>query len=202
MKGSRKPFTGTLLMRPNWIKIIIGLAAFWVVIGGAMWWLKSRRPTAEQIEAFLTSNPLEGKSEAARLKIIDDIAAQVNSLDAEQRRMARPGKRNEKLELFWKQLTAAERAHYFSLVVPKGMKQMIENFNKLDPVKRKREVEKAIKNLREHADDEMPEDFDPAVAEKFVNEGLKAFYSDATIDAKMDAMPFLEELEKSIKWRR
>ena len=75
-------------------------------------------------------------------------------------------------------------------------------FIKLEPAKRKREIEKAIKNLREHADDEMPEDFDPALAEKFVNEGLKAFYSDATIEAKMDAMPFLEELEKSIKWRR
>ena len=136
------------------------------------------------------------------MEIIEDVASQINSLDAEQRRMARPGKRNEKVEQFWKQLTAAERAHYFALVVPKGMKQMIERFNLLEPERRKREVEKAIKNLREHAEDEMPEDFDPVVAEKFVNEGLKAFYSDATIEAKMDAMPLLEELEKSIKWRR
>ncbi len=189
-------------MRPNWIKVITGLASLWVIVGGAMWWIKSRQPTPERIEAFIVGNPLDGKSEADRLKIIDRVASQVNSLDAEQRRLARPGKRNEKLEQFWKHLTAAERAHYFSLVVPRGMQQMIENFNKLEPAKRKREIEKAIKNLREHADDEMPEDFDPALAEKFVNEGLKAFYSDATIEAKMDAMPFLEELEKSIKWRR
>ena len=79
---------------------------------------------------------------------------------------------------------------------------MIENFNLMEPARRKREVEKAIKNLREHAEDDMPEDFDPAVAEKFVNEGLKAFYSDATIEAKMDAVPLLEEMEKSLRWRR
>ncbi len=189
-------------MRPNWLKIILILAVVWAVVGGGIYWLKSRRPTPERIMAFLDSNPLEGKSEADRLKLIDDIAKQVNSLDAEQRQKVRPTKKNEKLELFWKQLSAAEKAHYFALVVPKGMKQMIENFNLMEPARRKREVEKAIKNLREHAEDDMPEDFDPAVAEKFVNEGLKAFYSDATIEAKMDAVPLLEEMEKSLRWRR
>ena len=199
MQGSPKLFTG---MRPNWLKIILILAVVWAVVGGSIYWLKSRRPTPERIMAFLDSNPLKGKSEADRLKLIDDIAKQVNSLDAEQRQKVRPTKKNEKLELFWKQLSAAEKAHYFSLVVPKGMKQMIESFNQMEPARRKREVEKAIKNLREHAEDEMPEDFDPAVAEKFVNEGLKAFYSDATIEAKMDAVPLLEEMEKSLRWRR
>ncbi len=189
-------------MRPNWFKVIIIIAALWAVVGGSMWWLKSRRPTPERIMSYLDENPLDGKSEADRLKLIDNVAKQVNSLDAEERRMVRVGKRNEKLERFWKQLSAAEKAHYFSLVVPKGMKQMIENFNLMEPARRKREVEKAIKNLREHAEDEMPEDFDPALAEKFVNEGLKAFYSDATIEAKMDAVPLLEEMEKSIRWRR
>lgn len=189
-------------MRPNWIKVIVVLAALWLVVGGAMWYLDSRRPTAEQVEAFLAKNPLEGKSEAERRTIIEDVAKQVNKLDAEQRRMAQPRKRNEKLEVFWRNLSAAEKSHYFALVVPSGMKQMIDRFNQLEPARRKREVEKAIKNLREHAEDEMPEDFDPALAEKFVNEGLKAFYSDATIEAKMDAMPFLEEMEKSLKWRR
>jgi hypothetical protein len=189
-------------MRPNWIKVVASLTALWMVVGGAIWWMKSRRPTPEQIEAFIEKNPLDGKSEADRKAIIEGVAKKVNGLDAETRRMARPGKRNEKLEAFWKSLNAAEKSHYFALVVPTGMKQMIERFNQLEPARRKREVERAIKNLREHADDEQPEDFDPAIAEKFVNEGLKAFYSDATIEAKMDAMPLLEELENSIKWRR
>lgn len=189
-------------MRPNWFKVIVALAALWAVVGGSMWWLKSRRPSPEKIEAFLTDNPLEGKSEAERKRIIENVAKQVNKLDAEERRMAQPGKRNPKLEQFWKTLNAAEKSHYFALVVPTGMKQMIERFNQLEPERRKREVEKAIKNLREHADDEVPEDFDPVLAEKFVKEGLNAFYSDASIEAKMDAMPFLEEMERSIKWRR
>ena len=189
-------------MRPNWLKVIVVLVALWGVVGGAMWWIKARRPTPEKIVEFIETNSLEGKSEADRLKIIDAVAEKVNSLEGAERQKVRVGKRNEKLELFWKKLSAAEKSHYFALVVPTGMKQMIEQFNKMEPERRKREVEKAIKNMREHADDDMPEDFDPEVANKFVSEGLKAFYSDASIEAKMDAMPLLEEMEKSIKWRR
>ena len=189
-------------MRPNWLKVIIVLAALWGVVGGAMWSIKARRPTPEKIAEFIETNSLEGKSEADRLKIIDAVAKQVNSLEGAERQKVRVGKRNEKLEFFWKKLSAAEKSHYFALVVPTGMKQMIEQFNKMEPERRKREVEKAIKNMREHADDDVPEDFDPEVANKFVSEGLKAFYSDASIEAKMDAMPLLEEMEKSIKWRR
>ena len=37
----------------------------------------------------------------------------------------------------------------------------------------------------------MPEDFDPELAKKFVDEGLKTFYRDGTIEAKMDALPLL-----------
>jgi hypothetical protein len=40
---------------------------------------------------------------------------------------------------------------------------------------------------------------DPQIR-KIVDQGLKAFYSDATIDAKMDALPFLEALEQTVKW--
>ena len=45
-------------------------------------------------------------------------------------------------------------------------------------------------------------DMDDAHLRKIVDQGLKAFYSDATIEAKMDALPFLEELERTVKWGR
>jgi hypothetical protein len=161
-------------MRPAWIKIILSLAALWAVVGGVLWWLNARKPSPEKVVQYIEAHPLEGKSEA------------------------RP---NRALDAFWKSLTAAEKGHYFSLVVPRGLQAAIERFNAMEPQKRKREIEKAVKRLREEADQELPEDFDPALAKKFVDEGLKTFYRDASIEAKMDALPLLEELERSFKWR-
>lgn len=186
-------------MRPAWTKIIVGLAALWLVVGGVLWWLNQRKPTPEKIVAYIEAHPLEGKSEAERRAIIERVAEQVNRLDPEERRQTRPTRNMEK---FWEALSAAEKGHYFSLVVPKGIQAAIERFNSLPQEQRQKEIGRAVRRLRENADEEVPEDFDPEVAKKFVDEGLKTFYRDATIEAKMDALPLLEELEQSFKWRR
>ena len=186
-------------MRLPWIRIVLALAGLWLVVGGVLWWLSSRKPTAEKVVQFVEAHPLDGKSEAERKEIIEKVAAQVNKLSPEERSMVRP---QRSLDAFWKSLTAAERGRYFELVVPRGLQMAIENFNKMDQARRKREIEKAVKRLKESANEDLPEDFDPALAKKFVDEGLKTFYSEGTIDAKMDALPLLEELEKSFKWQR
>jgi hypothetical protein len=186
-------------MRPAWTKIILALAGLWVVVGGVLWWLNTRKPTAEKVVEYVEAHPLDGKSAEERKAIIERVAAQVNRLAPEERHQARP---HRSLEAFWKSLTAAEKGHYFELVVPRGLQLAIENFNKMPPDRRKREIEKAVKRLREESEQEMPEDFDPALAKKFVDEGLRTFYSEGTIEAKMDALPLLEELEKSFKWKR
>ena len=186
-------------MRLPWIRIVLALAGLWLVVGSVLWWLNARRPTAEKVVQFVETHPLDGKSPAERKEIIEKVAAQVNRLSAEERHQARP---QRSLDTFWRSLTAAERGHYFDLVVPRGLQVAIENFNKMPPDRRKREVEKAVKRLREEANEDLPEDFDPALAKRFVDEGLKTFYTEGTIDAKMDALPLLEELEKSFKWQR
>jgi len=189
-------------MRPSWFRFIFALAVLWTAVGGAMQWLQSRRPTPEKIEAFLATQKLEGASEAERKTAIESLAAKVNGLDSTQRRVAVTSGFNGKFQPFWTSLTNAEKTHYFQLIVPRGMKQMIDQFSAMDPVRRKRELERAIRTLRENTDDDSFQDVDPALAAKLISNGLKTFYTDASIDAKMAAVPLLEELERSIKWRR
>ena len=185
-------------MRPTWTKVIVGLLALWAVFGSVLWWLHSRKPTTTSVVRFVDSHPLDGKSESERRKIIEEVAAQVNRMDPEEREKARP---NRSLEDFWKKLSDAEKGHYFSLVVPRGLQIAIERFNRMPPDKQRREIEKAVQRMRDQADEELPEDFDPKLAKRFVDEGLKTFYRDATIEAKMNALPLLEELERSFRWK-
>ncbi len=186
-------------MRPNWIKIAVLLAVLWGVIGGAMWIVRKNRPTPEGIAGYVGANPLDGKAAADRVKIIENIAGQVNRLDYDQRREL---DKERKLAGFWLALNDQEKGRYLDLVLPTGFKQMMENFNKMEPGKRKRMVQKAVDDLHAHGGDREGRDVNDPQFKKIVDQGLKSFYSDATIDAKMDALPFLEALEQTVKWSR
>lgn len=186
-------------MRPNWIKIAVLLAVLWGVIGGAMWIVRKNRPTPKGIAGFVSTNPLDGKAAADRAKIIESVAGQVNRLDYDQRREL---DKERRLAGFWLALNDQEKGRYLDLVLPTGFKQMMENFNKMEPGKRKRMVQKAVDDLRTHGGDREGRDVNDPQFKKIVDQGLKSFYSDATIDAKMDALPFLEALEQTVKWSR
>jgi hypothetical protein len=186
-------------MRPNWIKITVLLAVLWAVVGGAMWFVRKNRPTPDGIAGYVGANPLDGKSDAARGKIIEQIAGQVNRLDYDQRREL---DKERRLMPFWSAMNEGEKSRYLDLVLPTGFKQMMENFNKMEPGKRRRMVQKAVDDLRTRGGDREGRDLNDPQFKKIVDQGLKSFYSDATIDAKMDALPFLEALEQTVKWSR
>jgi len=184
-------------MRPNWIKIVAVLAGLWLGIGGIVFLIRKNKPTAESVAAFAGANALDGRQPADRAKLIEKVAAQVNRLGFEERQRLN---HQRKLEAFWNSLNADERSRYLELVLPSGFKQMMENFNKMPTEKRKRLVRKAVDDLHSGEGGGPPRDMDDAQLRKIVDQGLKSFYSDATIDAKMDALPFLEALEQTVKW--
>ena len=186
-------------MRPHWSKISLLLALVWGVIGGAIWIVRKNRATPERIAEFVGANTLEGKAPADRAKLIEEVAKRVNRLEYEQRREM---DKQRKLEKFWLALTAEEKGRYLDRVLPSGFKQMMESFNKMEPGKRKKMVQKAVDDLREHGGDRERRDANDPAFRKIIDQGLKSFFSDATIDAKMDALPFLEALEQTVKWSR
>ncbi len=184
-------------MRPNWIKVVVVLAVLWAAVAGLSAVIRRSRPTPESIATFVGGTTLDGKSAAARAKLIGEVASKVNRLEYEQRREL---DKQRKLDKFWTAMTAEEKSWYLDQVLPTGFRQMMENFNKMEPGKRKRMVQKAVDDLRTR-DGERPERaLDDPQIRKIVDQGLKSFYSDATIDAKMDALPFLEALEQTVKW--
>ena len=186
-------------MRPSWTKIAIILAVVWSVLGAAIWVVQRNKPTPARIVEFVNENPIEGKSGEDRSRVIEGVASKVNKLTFEQRQDLG---NNRRLDAFFKALTTAEKLHYLDLVLSKGFTQLNEALNSMDPIKRRREIDKAVKQLRENADQTIFAELDPEVLRKIVDQGLKAFYNDATIETKMDALPFLEALEHQVRWNR
>ncbi len=78
---------------------------------------------------------------------------------------------------------------------------MMEAFNKMDPEKRKAFVQKALNDMKEHADDPAPPLEDPNM-QKMLQQGMRSFYSDANTDVKMDFSPLIEQMQRNLQHLR
>jgi hypothetical protein len=187
-------------MRTSWLKAALILAALWIVVGGIIWLARSARPTPDSVAKYADTHPVTaGQSAAEREKIMKRLAEQLNQLDYEQRREVRMGHR---VELFFKSLTPAEQSEFIDLTFPAGFRQMMEAFNKMPPQRRKAFVDRTLKEMQSRGDQggDLPPD-DPN-RKKIVEQGLQAFYSDASAETKMDLAPLMEEMQRSLQGLR
>lgn len=181
-------------MKTPW-KIVLAIAMVWIVVGITVKWSRSAKPTVESVTALIDQNSISDLAPTAREKLIGRVAAQINALDFEQREKLR----KERIDRsFFKQLTEEERRRFLDLTLPEGFRQLMLSLNKMTPEKRQKIVDRALSDIK----DGDPEGMDPvaqADAEKFVAQGLEAFYSEASADVKLDFAPVIERLQQASK---
>lgn len=186
-------------MRSVWLKLIVLLAGVWLVAGGVIWWARAAKPTPEKVASYLASNPVDGLAGDRREKVIRTVADQLNGLAYEQRRELRMGR---KLDGFFRALTPEEQTRFLDLTLPTGFKQMMDSFNKMEPERRKRFVERALNDMRQQEGVEPPPGSDDPHVKKIMEQGVRSFYSDASADVKMDFAPLLEQMQKNVQGLR
>ncbi len=184
-------------MRLFWLKPVLLLAAIWLVVGGAIFWARSKKVTPESLTKHIETLQLEGQPANARDKAIEKVADQLNRLSYEDRREVRVSR---KLDRFFKTLTPPEQDRFLDLTLPTGFKQMMEALNKMERPKRQQFVNKTLKEMREREGNERPQGGESdAAAEKIIEQGFKSFYSEASAETKMDVAPLIEEMQKNLQ---
>lgn len=180
-----------------WVRPLLVLAAVWLTAGVIIYFAKSAKPTPASIASYLDTHSLAQASEGERAKIIDTIAAQLNRLDYPERHELR---RTRQLDGFYKEMSDAERGRFLDLTLPQGFRQMMQAFNKMEPQRRKRFVEKAIAELEENGTNpEQDENITTEEREKIVKEGLTAFYEEANAEVKLEFAPLIEQLQRALQ---
>lgn len=187
-------------MRPLWIKAAVLLAAIWLIVGGAIFWARSQKVTPESLTQHIESLQLDGKSTDTRQEEIDEVADQLNRLTYEERREMRMSRR---IDRFFKTLTPAEQNRFLDRTLPTGFKQMMESLNKMDRAKRQQLVNKTLREMREHeGEDRERAEENEAASRKIIDQGFKAFYSEASAETKLDVAPLIEEMQKNLQGLR
>lgn len=181
------------------ILVVVVLVGIW---GGAnliVAWTKSATPSAESVTRLAESKPLTGVSETEREARIRMVANQLNRLNFEQRRELR---NTSAFETFTDSMTPDEMSRFLDLTLPEGFRQLMVALNAMTPEQRKKIVDRALTDLEENGSRENLRPDDDPNAQKFINEGMTAFYEEASVDVKLDFAPVIEQIQRSLQMRQ
>jgi hypothetical protein len=187
---------------------IIAVALVWALACTGYLVANHYKVTPEKVANYLRSHDLKNLSSADREKALQDLARQLNSLSAEDRRKARL---DREWNPWFASMTEAEKGKFIEDTMPSGFKQMLNAFEQLPPEKRKKAVDDALKNMRKtrdtaDADADAPDpkqdgpnrmgELSPDLQKKVVQIGLKSFYSESSAQTKAELAPVMEEIQR------
>jgi hypothetical protein len=181
-----------------WLKTGALIAAVWIVAAIVIHFARESQPTAASVTAYVHSVDLDSLQGDARARAIKRMEDMVNRISFEERQELN---RDRVTRDFFEKLTADEQDAYLDATLPTGFQQLMDSFNKMDPVKRKQIVSDALERMKENPGQGPPQGPDAKVAQHVINEGLKSYYKDADADVKLDLAPLVEQMQKNFEYR-
>jgi hypothetical protein len=179
-----------------WLKTGALIAAVWIVAAIVIHFAKASQPTAASVTAYAHSIDLDTLQGDARARAIDRMEKMVNRISFQDRQQL---DRDRIGRDFLHKLTPAEQDAYLDATLPTGFQQLMDSFNKMDPLKRKQIVTDALARMKEHEGEGPPPGADSKVAQHVIDQGLKSFYRDADADVKLDLAPLIEQMQRNLQ---
>jgi hypothetical protein len=179
-----------------WLKTGALLAGVWLIAAIVIHFAISSQPTAASVTAYASSVNLDSLSAADRARAIERMENMVNRITFEERQQL---DRDRVTRGFFDKLTPGEQGDYLDATLPTGFQQLMESFNKMDPVRRKQIVSQALEHMKENQGQGPPPGADSTIAQHVIDQGLKSFYRDANADVKLDLAPLVEQMQLNLQ---
>ena len=183
------------------------LVALWVVIGIVVKVAGSLKPTPEKIFKYAEKNSLDKIEDPEKRKVvIGRLAEMMNQLEVEDLQDMEEKVDREKREAMFASMTQEEQWFFMEKRMGRAFTQMMEMFNKMERPERKKMVERALREIRKNETNQTQggggdgrlslEEGDPEIVEKVTSAGMKAYFTDASAETKLDLAPLMEEIQK------
>lgn len=186
---------------------LLGIASIWIAVAGILHLTSKHTSTPDRVVSVMVTSPwLKDEnatiSDADRQKRLDEVIAQVNMLNFEQRKQLREGS-EDVTRRFMDSLTKSEKGRFLEETVEQHFKSVMKAFNQMQPEERRRMVEQARADMqRNQTDDRNMENLkkeDEKVFQNVVEKGLGAYYEDASAETKLDLAPLMEEMQQRMR---
>jgi hypothetical protein len=190
---------------------VLAIVLIWGVALGAYLVAGKSKMTADKVSEFGRSLDFSKLTGSSRSKALKDLEDKINRLSLEERRKWRM---DGEWRQWFNQLTETEKGQFIEATMPTGFRQMLNAFEELPADKRKKQLDAAMKRLKETPDlgtgknpsedatmytTNAPPDLSPDLEKKALTIGLKTFYSDSSPQTKVELAPVLEELQHQME---
>lgn len=192
------------------IKTAATLAVIWILVFAVRSIAASKKITAERLQneiselAFDDWSEDSGSSSEAeeRENEIRRIADMVNRLDFAERQKNRE---NQSAEDFFRKLDAREKNLFVDLTIVETMGRFMEALDQMPPEQRKDFVQKGLSEIQEgrtEADMARAQEMDEDLLTKISEEGMRAYFNEASADTKLDLAPLMEAMNEVMQGLR
>ncbi|MES2570323.1 MAG: hypothetical protein V4710_09770 [Verrucomicrobiota bacterium] len=179
-----------------WLKIVLAVSAIWLIAGATIYWARVSRPTAQSVAAYVQSAELGARSGETRARTIKRLETMLNRLSFEDRQELQ---RRDVTREFVRQMTPEEQLAFLDATLPAGFKQMMDSFNRMEPARRRKILEKALDDMKKQEGERPPDALDEKATQRMVEQGMRSFYSDASADVKLDMAPLIEQIQRNFQ---
>jgi hypothetical protein len=192
------------------IKAVAALAVIWIVVFAVRSIAASKKITAERLQNEISGLAFDDWSEDSgsraeaeeREEEIRRIAEMVNRLDFAERQKNRE---NQSTEDFFRKLDTKEKNLFIDLTIVETMERFMEALDQMPPEQRKKFVEKGLNEIREgrtEADMARAQEMDEDLLTKISEEGMRAYFNEASADTKLDLAPLMEAMNEVMQGLR
>lgn len=182
-----------------WTKIAAALIVVWAVAGTAIYFARKAKPTAASVTAMVQGFEAGAKVGASRQQELARIGDAINRLPFDERQQLQ---RSGTTRKFFESLSPEEQVGFLDATLPSGFKQLMEAFNKMEPERRRKIVQRALDEMKKREGEETSRLPDEKVAQRIADVGLRSYYNDASAEVKLDLAPLIEQMQKNLQGPR
>lgn len=170
----------------------------------------SKKITAQRLDREIAGLRFDDWSESngsggdakKREKEIRRIAEMVNRLDFSEREKNRESRSTED---FFRKLNAREKNLFVDLTIVETMGRFMEALDQMPQEQRKNFVEQGMREIQEgRTEEEMAraQEMDKDLLTKISQEGMRAYFNEASADTKLDLAPLMEAMNEVMQGLR
>lgn len=191
-------------------KAVAVLVLVWGVVFAVRSMAASKKVTADRLDLEVRALRFEDWSEQSgsvaeterREEGIRRIASMVNRLDFKERQRNRENRSNEE---FFRRLNPREKNLFVDLTIVESMGKFMEALDRMPAAQRRQFVEQGLREIQEGrtgAEIERVQEMDEQLLAKISEEGMRAYFSQATADTKLDLAPLMEAMNEVMQGLR
>ena len=182
-----------------WIKTALALLGIWAVAYGIIFVLKATKPTAESVGTYLAHTDISKQQGKERARTITRLEDQLNDVSFDDRHKLQ---RSGSLHKFFVALTPGEQKPFSTPPSPPTSTRSWTPSTRWTPKSASNSWptrSKTCKNGRRMGKAGPPPDVDPKLRDRFIDQGLRSLYKDASPDTKLDLAPLIEQMQRNLQ---